>query len=214
MSAVGDSSPLRVVKSIVNHAHAAAVSVRRTRVLSHHFSTQFPRGARILDVGAGDGAIAAAILKLRPDVAIGCIDVHPRRPMHIPVQAFDGQRIPFPDSVFDCVMLVDVLHHTEHPESLIREAARVSRHNVLIKDHLIDNPFSQLTLQLMDCVGNWGHDVPLIYKYFSEATWKQIFAECGLAVENWTDRLGLYPMPFSFLFDRNLHIVAMLTKAQ
>jgi len=203
---------MRLAKFILKETHGVAVFRRRVRVLSAHLASQISRNARVLDVGTGDGSIAAEILKLRPDVKIQGLDVHPRPATRIPIQLFDGKRIPFPDATFDCVMFVDVLHHTHDPALLIREAARVTRRHVLIKDHLDAGLLAKQTLRFMDLIGNWGHGVVLVYKYLPEDSWRRIFADARLFVENWTDRLGLYPIPFNFVFDRRLHMIVRLAR--
>jgi SAM-dependent methyltransferase len=203
---------MRVAKSLLRETHGAAVFRRRVRVLSAHLSSQLSRNARVLDVGTGDGSIAAGILKLRPDLKIKGIDVHQRPAVQIPVQLFDGKRIPFADVTFDCVMFVDVLHHTQNAASLMHEAARVTRRHVLIKDHLTSGLFARPTLRFMDWVGNWGHDVALTYNYLPEGTWRSMFAEARLILENWDDHLGLYPIPFNLVFDRRLHMIARVAK--
>jgi SAM-dependent methyltransferase len=125
---------------------------------------------------------------------------------------FDGSQIPFSDHSFDSVMFVDVLHHTLDPAALIREAARVTRRLVLIKDHVLKGFLAAPTLRFMDWAGNWGHGVSLPYNYHSEEHWRLIFAEAGFMSEHWIERLGLYPLPFNWIFERRLHIVTTLVK--
>ena len=62
------------------------------------------------------------------------IDVLVRDHAHIPVVKFDVTSIPFPDRSFDTLVFVDVLHHTNDPVLLLREAARVARNTIVIKD--------------------------------------------------------------------------------
>jgi len=66
------------------------------------------------------------------------------------VETFDGKSIPYGDGSFDVVMFVDVIHHADQPMTLLREAARVARQAILIKDHLVEGTLAYLTLQLMD----------------------------------------------------------------
>jgi SAM-dependent methyltransferase len=203
---------LSTAKNLLNATHGKFVFGRRVRVLSDVLSTVLPKDARILDVGTGDGSIAANIMKQRGDLAIEGVDVFQRPTTHIPVTVFNGNHLPFADRSFDCVLFVDVLHHTDDASVLVREAARVARRSVVIKDHLLEGLIAGPTLRFMDWVGNRGHDVVLPYNYLSRSKWGQIFNSAGLQIDSWHDKLGLYPHPASFLFDRKLHFVARLMR--
>jgi hypothetical protein len=52
--------------------------------------------------------------------------------------------------------------------------------------------------------------VALPYNYWPEERWKQAFEQLGLRIDHWQSRLGLYPAPASWLFERKLHFVAKL----
>ena len=71
--------------------HQRGVMTRRVSVLSGHIAPLFPHGCRILDVGCGDGALAAAIMRRRPDLAIEGIDVLARRQVQVPITLYDGR---------------------------------------------------------------------------------------------------------------------------
>jgi len=199
-------------KDVLNATHGKLVFGRRVRVLSDILATTLPKDAKVLDVGTGDGSIAANIMKQRVDLAIEGVDVFKRPTTQIPVTVFDGHLLPFGDGSFDCVLFVDVLHHTDDASVLVREAARVANNSVVIKDHLLEGMFAGPTLRFMDWVGNRGHDVVLPYNYLRRSKWDQIFRGAGLQVDSWRGELGLYPDPASWLFDRQLHFVARLTK--
>jgi len=198
------------MKTVLNAAHEKLVFKRRVRVLAEALANELPPKARVLDVGAGDGSIALAIKDRRPDVHIEGIDVFVRSNAKIPVTVYDGSNFPFPDRSFDVVMFVDVLHHTNDPARLVQEAGRVAAERVVIKDHLCDGFLAWPTLRLMDWVGNRGHGVALPYNYLSKASWNKVIGGAGLHRQRWRESLGLYPMPFSLLFDRHLHFVASL----
>lgn len=176
-------------------------------------SEMVTRGAKVLDVGCGDGSVALQIKALRPDVEISGIDILVRPAAKISVTAFDGHHIPFDDGSFDAVMLVDVLHHAEDARGLLAEAARVARTAVVIKDHLADGFLAQPTLRAMDWVGNAGHGVVLPYSYWREEQWTEAFAATHLTPIRTVTSLGLYPWPFSAVFDRRLHAVWRLDVA-
>lgn len=193
--------------------HGVLVFSRRTRVLSEQIAGLLPRDARVLDLGCGDGSLAGMILRLRPDVTITGLEAIVRPRTEIPVTPFDGVTIPYSDSAVDVVMLVDVLHHTEDPEALLREARRVARHAVILKDHTRDGLLAGPTLRFMDWVGNVSHGVPLPYNYWPERRWREAFARLGLTPRIWLARLNLYPVPARWLFDRSLHFIARLDLA-
>jgi SAM-dependent methyltransferase len=198
---------------VIGSLHDKHVSRRRARVLTDGLATQIPQGAKILDVGCGDGTIAKMLMSARPDIEIEGIDVMIRPTTEIPITKFDGTTIPFGDKSFDVVMFVDVLHHTEDPSVLLAEARRVARKAVILKDHCRDGVFAGSTLRLMDWVGNARHGVVLPYNYWPEAKWRETFERLALAPETWNSRLGLYGWPFSLAFDRKLHFIARLTPA-
>jgi SAM-dependent methyltransferase len=187
----------------------AIVHGRRVRKLCEHISDLLPQGAAVLDVGCGDGILASLIGQERPDVTVTGLDVLLRPAARIPVIEFDGKTLPFADNSFDIVMFVDVLHHTEDPSVLLREAKRVSRAFLVIKDHTNDGFLSDLTLRFMDWFGNKPHGVALPYNYWAERTWRRVLSEMDIEIMEWRADLRMYPFPADMLFGRGLH---MLTK--
>lgn len=183
---------------------------RRVHVLASHLAALLPKGATVLDVGCGDGELAYAVGALRPDISIRGVDVLVRATTRVPVEPFDGAHLPIGDRSVDVIMMIDVLHHTDDPTQLLREAARCARTAVVIKDHLADAWLARPTLRFMDWVGNAPHGVRLPYNYWPQSRWRSSFEALGLHIEQWLDRLGLYPAPASALFDRRLHFLARL----
>ena len=198
--------------SFLGKMHSRLIYTRRVNVLASRLSKLLPPDARVLDVGCGDGMIDSLIMQHRPDVSIIGIDVLVRDHTYIQVTAFDGRTIPYSTGRFDAVIFVDVLHHTDSPEILLREGKRVSRETIVLKDHIKDGILAGLTLQFMDWVGNAHHGVVLKYNYWTERQWREMFAALDLAVQEWDARIGLYPLPATWLFDRSLHFIAKLVQ--
>lgn len=195
--------------SLIERVHGGVVFGRRIRVLASHIARQLPHGASVLDIGAGDGQLAALVRSLRPDVTISGVDVLIRPTTAIPVEQFDGVHIPRAAKSVDVAMLIDVLHHTDDPTVLLREASRVAK-TVLIKDHARDGFLAERTLRFMDSVGNARHGVRLPYNYWSSSEWTTAWNTLNLEPAVYTRRLALYPPPASWVFDRSLHFLATL----
>lgn len=198
---------------MLDAVHERWVADRRVAVLAAGIAGVMPRGARVLDVGCGDGHLAHRLLQLRPDLEVRGIDLFVRPRTWIDVETFDGHTIPLARGEVDVVMFVDVLHHTDDPMELLREAARVARTAVVIKDHVAGSPLDRATLRFMDRVGNVRHGVRLPYTYWSAGQWARAFETLGLDVAERRNALGLYPFPASLVFDRRLHFLARLVPA-
>jgi ubiquinone/menaquinone biosynthesis C-methylase UbiE len=196
--------------NLLEHVHTAYIYKRRASVLRDHLAELLPINATVLDVGCGDGVLAYLIMQKRPDVKIKGVDILGRSQTQIPVERFDGEVIPYGDGSFEITMFVDVLHHTLDPMILLHEAVRVARKAVVIKDHTCDGLLDDLTLRLMDQVGNARHGVALPYNYWSEQRWLKAVDTLGLKITTWKKDLGLYPRPARWLFDRSLHFVSRL----
>jgi SAM-dependent methyltransferase len=198
--------------SILNDIHQNYVFKRRVRVLSSKIAALIPEKCDVLDVGCGDGLIDKLILDNRKDIHIEGIDVLIRPTTFIGVRKFDGIKIPFPDNSFNCVMFIDVLHHTENPSILVKEAARVTKKWIIIKDHIKTGLIGEKILKIMDWVGNARHGVVLPYNYLTAKEWEDLFSGVGLRVANSDFKLGLYPFPANLVFEKGLHFLSLLEK--
>lgn len=202
-----------IAGSVVRPLHDGFVSGRRVHVLSTLIAQMLPADLTSgLDVGCGDGAICKQIELLHPGIAFSGVDVLVRPDALIPVSKFDGKILPFPDQAFDFSLLVDVLHHTEQQSQLLRECLRVSKHFVLIKDHLCETAFDDVRLRFMDWVGNKAHGVHLPYLYLSGNDWRNLYEECRAEESEKVTKLGLYPAPATWVFDGSLHFISKVVK--
>jgi SAM-dependent methyltransferase len=166
-----------------------------------------PPGASVLDVGSGDGLLASVVLAGRPDLTWSAVDTLERQKTHIPVRLFDGRHLPFEDKQHDVVCFVDVLHHTDDPMALLREAVRVARSALVIKDHLREGFAAGATLRFMDWVGNASFGVSLPYNYWTAEQWARARRELELRTEEERRALGLYPRWADWVFGRSLHFI-------
>lgn len=91
-------------------------------------AARFPRGARILELGAGTGQQALAIRRRGFEIeAIEIPDSNYKESQLFPITPYDGRHIPFPDASFDVVFSSNVLEHVRDLEQLQAEIKRVLR---------------------------------------------------------------------------------------
>jgi len=83
----------------------------------HRYLQEFlagvPDGARVLDLGSGERRLRKGIVNL-DIMAAPSVDI-----------IADGHELPFPDCVFDAVILQSVMEHVLEPETLLAECCRV-----------------------------------------------------------------------------------------
>lgn len=190
--------------------HDRLVLGRRLARLVAAIDPLIPRDARVVDLGAGSGRLAAGLAARRPDLTLRAFDVLARPAPAFPVELYDGARLPLADREADLVLLVDVLHHCPDPAAVLAEAARVAGRAVILKDHLCHGAWDDAVLRFMDWVGNRGHGIAPPYRYFSRAEWEGLFARLGLTPASEIHSLGLYPFPFDLVFERGLHLMVRL----
>jgi len=90
-----------------------------------------PDGARVMDLGAGEGgsvdqfrAVAPACRWTGVDIA-DSVESRSRTRMDAEFVLYDGVHLPFDEASFDLVYCKQVLEHVAHPEPLLAEVARV-----------------------------------------------------------------------------------------
>lgn len=196
--------------TMLERVHGACVHGRRLRVLANHIVPLLPESGTLLDVGCGDGALTRILAERRPCLAVRGLDVILRPDAHIPVERFDGRRIPCSDAGVDVVTLVDVLHHADDPAALMCEARRVARKSIVIKDHLLQGLLAGQTLRFMDRIGNARHGVAIPGNYWTLRKWREAFDELDLRAVVWETKLSLYLPPANWIFDRSLHFITRL----
>ena len=141
------------------------------------------QSVQVLDVGGGQGALYLFVRNAtRAAVKWRCIDVAP--PTGSPCQQFDGVMLPAKSKSRDLVVFNYVLHHASvknysspfrrsesKQQSLLREAARVSRGYIAVAEDMKamgkSGRFSQ-----------WRHDKNGLYR--TDASWRDLFARLGL----------------------------------
>jgi ubiquinone/menaquinone biosynthesis C-methylase UbiE len=195
-----------------SHIHRFITLNNRINVLSREISNLIEENSSVLDVGCGSGEISANILK-KKQLKLKGIDILVRPDAAIQVEEYDGINFPYPDNSFDYVIFIDVLHHTPKPEILIKEAARVAKHYVIIKDHNCNNWFQKRILSFTDWFGNAQFGVNLEFNFLSKKKWLNIFQNNGLIVKK-NINPKIYPSFTRILFWKEIDFIAKLKTKQ
>jgi SAM-dependent methyltransferase len=181
-------------------------SERVTRSVAGHIG----RATSLLDVGCGDGQNTLRLAEQVGATRVVGVDVLIRERTVIDVHPYDGLHIPFGDQEFDYVVLLDVLHHCTEPVQVLREALRVAKRGVILKDHVAFGPVSRKVLLLMDVLGNSRFGVASPGTYFDFSQWVKMTAEAGARIDAMDWPLPLHDMPWRLLGWPSLQMTAKL----
>jgi 2-polyprenyl-3-methyl-5-hydroxy-6-metoxy-1,4-benzoquinol methylase len=159
-------------------------------------------GEKILDFGCGDGKVGEKLSKEGYEVLLVDIYKHPHI-SNIPLifkQFKQGEKIPT-NKMFDVILLLTVLHHSEDPLNTIREAKRLLRKGgrILIIESVYgikeDSEFGKLTSkeQILTNIffdhfynrvihyhKNPKKKVSVPFNFRTPSQWKNIFEKEGL----------------------------------
>jgi ubiquinone/menaquinone biosynthesis C-methylase UbiE len=143
--------------------------------------------AAILDVGCGTGALLKAILTARPEVRAIGVDLsakmlgvaRERLGDRAQLRVGDAEHLPLPDASFDLIVCVDSVHHYPHPETALREMARVTRPGggLVIGEWRVATPLRQLMNVLLPRTS--GGDV----RIYTGRELSELAASAGFSVE-------------------------------
>ena len=206
--------PVSLIKRVHIDLHRRIALERRVAVLSREIAALLPEACTVLDVGCGSGEIAKAMVAQKQNISLDGIDLIARPDCAIAVRAFDGTTFPVADKSYDFVTLVDVLHHTPDPMVLLREALRVARTGVIVKDHNCNSRVRSIIMTITDTLGNWQYGVPLLFNFWTTSRWQQAWRELGLVQETYTTDIGLYPPIRGFIFAKDMDFISRLRPAR
>jgi SAM-dependent methyltransferase len=193
--------------------HHRRVHLPRVDRVARALAAQIGEARSLLDIGCGDGTVAAQIGAAVGATRIAGVDVKVRPEVAIEVTAYDGTHLPFPDRSFDAVVISDVLHHCHDPAAVLREALRVASRAVAIKDHFCFGPVSGKILLWMDQVGNAAPGVDVRGTYWTPTEWVDMVTAAGGRIARLTWPLQIHDYPFRLVTRDELQFAARLEPA-
>lgn len=158
-------------------------------------------GRRVLDLGAGEGYVTAAL----EDAWVCAADVGAFRRAEVPYVVYDGRRLPFRDASFDTTLLLLVLHHCADAEGVLDEAVRVTRRRLVVIESVYRNRRDHFWLDLLDGrINGFRHDGRMAHAIDARMPdgWRRAFALRGLTILTerwlgaWWERLVHHPLLF------------------
>lgn len=182
----------------------AAIRDRRVAVLCDRLRRHIPPGRRLLDVGAGDGRLAAALARSAAPRALRALDLAASRRDGVEVEAYDGRRLPLDDRSVDVVWVASVLHHCADPEGILRELRRVTAERLLVVEDRLESAWDRLRVAGLHHLIERTLDMPFSPRGFtSRRGWARRLSDAGFRVVATEDVAP--PVP---LFPANLLIIA------
>jgi len=147
----------------------------------HARAIEMIKEGSVLDIGCGDGLFLDMLKKkgikgIGVDISSVAVKKCKLKGIDVVIHDVSNMSLPFPDASFNCVVLLDVLEHNFYPDSILKEAARVSNNYVVIS---VPN-FNSLPARIQTIFGrvpennkfNKGHCYWFNYKELSKVILK------------------------------------------
>ncbi len=152
---------------------------------------QHVHGNKMLDLGAGNGLISEELQECGKQVTL--IDVVDYSLGNLPVVIFEQEdKIPLDDNSVDTCLIYLVLHHSDNPERLLKEAVRVTSKRIILMEGYVENDNFAVN-GMIDWFINrivQGVDMNLPLNYRTLDKWQAIFRESGLICQH-VDVVGI-----------------------
>ena len=132
-----------------------------------------------IEIGSGPGSVLSVMRKRNYYVDGLDIADNGYREDLSPI-VYGGQTMPFSDKAYDAALLLTVLHHTEDPDAVLREASRIAKKIVIIED-VYNNRLMEILTKAFDSLMNlefFGHP----HSNRTDAEWRQSFEALNLNI--------------------------------
>lgn len=151
--------------------------IGRAYDMALEIASAVPYGARVLDVGCGNGFIAHHLSAMLGTRVTG-IDLSKTTEAPINYSQFDGQAFPVKDDTVDAVLLCYVLHHAQDINTILVEARRALRAGglMVIYEDIPRRRWDRIVCAVHN--RKWrGRTGPCTFR--SEPEWRLTFAATG-----------------------------------
>lgn len=154
---------------------------RRAKQIVKHITQYLHSSDRILDIGSGTCSKYEVLreenYKVTPLDTKNLSLIDSIKPI-----IYDGKKLPFKKNQFSVTLLIFVLHHTPHPEKILKEAARVSKRIIIIEDIYTNIIHKYLTYFFDSLFNQEFRRHPHSNK--TDKQWRLLFNQLGLKLKD------------------------------
>ncbi|MEL6506332.1 MAG: methyltransferase domain-containing protein [Pseudomonadota bacterium] len=150
-----------------------------------------PAAGPVVEIGSGPGSVLKEFRQCGHDITGLDITDSSYEPSLAPV-LYDGGAFPFTDDWFHTALLLTMLHHTPHPDQILREAMRVARRLIIVED-VYETRWQETVTKITDSLTNLefiGHP----HTNRTDVAWRQTFEEMNLTLRHH----AIYPVAAIF----------------
>lgn len=142
-----------------------------------------PATGRLIDIGAASGKMAEYIHR-QTGLEVTLLDVVDHNESRLPLELYDGHKIPYGNSSFDTSLLVFVLHHATDPAGLLAETRRITKKCLIVIEDTPQGRWQRAAWRRWDYLLNTGHhaDINEAHTARAAAEWHQTFTAAGFRV--------------------------------
>jgi SAM-dependent methyltransferase len=139
------------------------------------------RGSAVLDLGCGDGQVGALVAE-RKGAHVVLVDVKDYNTTPLAFVPYDGRELYCSDNNFDHVLLLTVLHHSDDPVQVMKEALRVADKSVIVIESVYFNAVHRQINKFFDWFYNRVLNNPEInvpFNFLTPTAWPILFEQLG-----------------------------------
>jgi SAM-dependent methyltransferase len=127
--------------------------------------------------------MGTAMITERPDVMLqSAVKDLSRFRSPVACREFDGKHLPLASKSVEVVVLWDILHDVDDPEFLLREARRVARNSVVVKDVIVRGAAPSSGRVFLDWLSDQMNGDTYRRDYLASNEWDEMFERAKMAV--------------------------------